>query len=100
MGIQAILLQKFKEKPQLITLMLGIIIVGAGLFNTVQGQISQQITSLDVQEKFYEAEIEELISLDIRGATIQEALRQVSDQVGVKLTYRGDIIGEKEKIGR
>lgn len=61
----------------------------------VQGQVAYRMTSSQLQEKFYKTRINEKINVAIWGATVEDALRQVANQTGLKLTYRGDIVEKK-----
>jgi iron complex outermembrane receptor protein len=61
-----------------------------------QGEMAYKMTSTMLQEKFYKTQIDQKISVDFRQATVEEALRQIANRTGLKLTYRGDIIEEKQ----
>ena len=51
----------------------------------------------ETQDTFYKVNIEKEISLDLKKATMAEALKAVSQKTGFKLTYRG-IFGSDKKI--
>ena len=53
-------------------------------------------TNLSFKNKFYEAEINKNIDISVINGTIQEAVRKVADQSSLKLTYRGNILSDKE----
>ncbi|WP_340105984.1 SusC/RagA family TonB-linked outer membrane protein [Rhodohalobacter sp. 8-1] len=61
----------------------------------MQGEVAYRMTSKDLQEKFYETEINNEISLDLQDASLEEAFRKIADKTGFKLTFRGDIIDKK-----
>jgi TonB-linked SusC/RagA family outer membrane protein len=50
----------------------------------------------ELQDKFYKAEINKEISVDFESISLGEALGQISREVGLKLTYRGDIMTDKK----
>ncbi|MEX0660606.1 MAG: SusC/RagA family TonB-linked outer membrane protein [Balneolaceae bacterium] len=64
--------------------------------HAMQDQVAYKMNSYDLQEKFYNAEIDEQIRIDIIDGTLEESVRQVANETGLKLTYRGDIITEKK----
>ncbi|MCC5908207.1 MAG: SusC/RagA family TonB-linked outer membrane protein [Balneolaceae bacterium] len=54
------------------------------------------MTFSQLQEKFYKTEILEEISLNIQDLTLQEALREIARETGLRLSYRGDIVADKK----
>ncbi|SHF84281.1 TonB-linked outer membrane protein, SusC/RagA family [Fodinibius roseus] len=53
-------------------------------------------TILDEYEAFYKTDFDTKISVVVDGLTVEEALREIADITGMKLTYRGDIMERKE----
>ena len=49
----------------------------------------------DAQEKFYKAEFNKEIQLELNEESVEEALRKVASKTGLKLTYRGDIMADR-----
>jgi len=71
---------------------------------TVQAQDSDEnrratvhaMTFTQLQDKFYKVEIDKEISLNIQNLTLEQALREIARETGLRLSYRGDImVGEK-----
>ncbi|MEX2362670.1 MAG: STN domain-containing protein, partial [Balneolaceae bacterium] len=62
----------------------------------VQDQVAYRMTSSELQEKFYRTNIVHEIKLDITDYAVEEALREVANQTGLKLTYRWDKVFEKK----
>ena len=81
---------------------MGLIVFMATLFvfpvenlQAMQGEVVYKMTAHQLQEKFYKTQIDQKISVDIQEATVEEALRQIANRTGLKLTYRGDVIENK-----
>jgi len=90
------------------TCVVGILTILVGLIPvmswTVQAQDSDEnrratvhaMTFTQLQDKFYKVEIEKEISLNIQNLTLEQALREIARETGLRLSYRGDImVGEK-----
>ena len=83
-----------------LTILLGMI---SAMSWTVQAQDSddirrsevQAMTFTQLQEMFYKVDIEKEISLDIQNLTLEQALREIARETGLRLSYRGDIIVDK-----
>lgn len=56
----------------------------------------QKMSLTDLQEIFYKTKIDKEISLQIHAETLEESLLKVARATGLKLTYRGDIMVDKE----
>ncbi|NBC02947.1 MAG: SusC/RagA family TonB-linked outer membrane protein [Bacteroidetes bacterium] len=61
-----------------------------------QGEVAYKMTSTMLQEKFYKTQIDQKIDVEIQEATVEDALRQIANRTGLKLTYRGDVMEKKE----
>ena len=83
-----------------LTILLGMI---SAMSWTVQAQDSddmrrsevQAMTFTQLQEMFYKVDIEKEISLDILNLTLEQALREIAQETGLRLSYRGDIMVDK-----
>src|SRR5690625_1647251 len=58
--------------------------------------MSHQISYTQLQDKFYKAEINDKISLQLHETSLEVALREISNSAGLRLSYRGDIITDKK----
>ena len=58
--------------------------------------MSHQISYTQLQDKFYKAEINDKISLQLHETSLEVALREISNSAGLRLSYRGDIIADKK----
>jgi TonB-dependent SusC/RagA subfamily outer membrane receptor len=81
------------------TLRMGLILFLGALFvfssenvQALQGQVAYRMTSHDLQEKFYEAKINDKINLDLQNVSLEEGLKKIADKTGFNLTFRSDII--------
>ena len=50
----------------------------------------------ELQNLFYKVEIEKELKVEFENMHLEEALAQIAREVGLKLTYRGDIMVDKE----
>ncbi|REL32844.1 SusC/RagA family TonB-linked outer membrane protein [Rhodohalobacter sp. SW132] len=57
---------------------------------------AQRVTSAELQQKFYKADIEMEINITLEEETLDEALKQIATKTGLKLSYRGDIIDDEK----
>ncbi|MDR8394626.1 SusC/RagA family TonB-linked outer membrane protein [Aliifodinibius sp. S!AR15-10] len=57
----------------------------------------QSVTAADIQQMFYKVEIDKKINLNVSNVTVERALREVAQNAGLKLTYRGDIMN-RDKV--
>lgn len=53
------------------------------------------MTFTQLQDKFYKTEIKKEISIDVHDMTIEQVLRVIARDTGLRLSYRGDIMVDK-----
>src|SRR5690625_7260983 len=58
--------------------------------------MSHQISYTPPQDKFYKAEINDKISLQLHETSLEVALREISNRAGLRLSYRGGVIADTE----
>lgn len=54
-----------------------------------------EITMSYLQDRFYKAELNREIDINLKNETLKQALRTVAQKTGLKLTYRGEITNDK-----
>lgn len=57
---------------------------------------SSWVTASEAQDMFYSADLTKQISIQMDNQTLEEGLRDIADRTGLKLTYRGDIMVDKQ----
>src|SRR5690625_1866211 len=67
-------------------------VVSPAFSQAIQAEDVYQMSLAELQQMFYKPEIRDKISVKFEEETLVESLKQIAEETGLKLTYRGDIV--------